>query len=154
MAELAHRELQVLAARRMPVLDTEALVALRIAGRDEHVVDGRGVVGLERQDRAPAVGDEGLAHLREQMAHTRARVHGAVVLADVSGVEGEQVGHLLPLDVDDAERLPSRDGHRPALRRRDVDDFPGPHGPSFGLRAARSQPDDGQELSNAFRTIV
>ena len=99
--------------------DAEPLVARRVARGDQHVVDAGRVVGLEGEDRPPAVRHEVLAGPREQAVDVDARVLRAGVLADVGRDEGEQVAALVALEVDDAEPPPAQQAHRAALPGRD-----------------------------------
>ena len=119
VAEARHRPLEVLLAGRMVPRDAEPLVARRVARGDQHVVDAGRVVGLEGEDRPPAVRDEVLAGPREQAVDVDARVLRAGVLADVGRNEREQVAALVALEVDDAEPPPAQQAHRAALPGRD-----------------------------------
>ena len=113
--------MQVLLARGVPALDAETLVTRGVAGGDQHVVDSRRVVLLEREDRAPPVRDELLAGPREQPVDDRARVLRAVVLAGVLGDERPGVRDLPAIDVDHAKATTRINPHGTPLARRDVD---------------------------------
>src|SRR5204862_6202609 len=120
-AERPERTVEVLLARRVPPFDAEPFVPRGIAGRDEHVVDSRRVVLLQREDRPPPVRDELLARPRKQPVGDSTRVLGAVVLAGVVRDESPRVGHLPALHVDDAKPLTGADPHGAALAGWDVD---------------------------------
>ena len=105
----------------MPALDTEAFVPRGIARGDQHVVDPRCVVLLEREDRTPPVRDEVLAGPREEPVDVRPRVLRAVVLARVVGDERPRVRDLPSFDIDHAQAPTRLDPHGAPLARRDVD---------------------------------
>jgi hypothetical protein len=108
----------------------EPAVASLVAGGEEHVVEARRRVRLERQQRAAPAAPERLAHAREEPEELGAGVLGAQALGEVGGAEREEVADLPAREVDDADAAPRRDAHRATLARGNLD--PGCHG-SHGI---------------------
>src|SRR2546427_11630105 len=99
------------------------LVPPGVAGGDDHVV-ATGVVARDLEHRPAAVGSKAVTPGGEETPERHDGVHRAQGLREVAGAEGDEVGDLPALDVDDAQALPGsqRDAARGAGRNGD----PGP----------------------------
>ena len=91
---------------------------MRVAGGNQGVVHAaRGVLD-QREDRAPPVGDEGVAHGRRELEEPGAAGLHRHPLRRVARAEAPGVDHLRPVSVHDADALAGRDVRRLAAPRR------------------------------------
>jgi hypothetical protein len=81
----------------------QLLVTIAVAGGDQGVMDARRRVLRYGHDRPPMVGDEAVPDLWTNSPEGRTAVFHRHELADVEGIEGSGIDHLLAESVDDRD---------------------------------------------------